>query len=103
MRVRQGSMTPSIPTGKLQRWEWTILQVVKTVQVVLGADLLAQVDEAASRSGTNRSALIRDALREHLRHLHIVRLEEQGRLGHERTPDVEVDLTGWDAATSWGE
>lgn len=91
-----------MPTGKLQRCVWTILQVVKTVQVVLGADLLAQVDEAASRSGTNRSALIRDALREHLRRRHIVRLEEQDRLGYERAPDVE-DLTGLDAATSWGE
>ena len=79
------------------------MQIVKTVQVVLEADLLAQADEAARRTGTNRSALIRDALREHLRRLRILRLEEQHRLGYERFPDVEDDLKGWEAAASRGE
>ncbi len=82
---------------------WSILLTVKTIQVVLEADLLVQADQAASRSGTNRSALIRDALREHLRHLRIIRLEEQDRLGYERAPDGEDDLTGWETAASWGE
>ncbi|MYB52493.1 MAG: CopG family transcriptional regulator [Acidobacteriia bacterium] len=90
-------------TSELQSWAWTILQIVKRVQVALEADLLAQADEAARRAGTNRSALIRDALREHLRRLHIVGLEEQHRLGYERTPDSESDLTGWEAAATWGE
>ncbi|MYC66855.1 MAG: ribbon-helix-helix protein, CopG family [Acidobacteriia bacterium] len=82
---------------------WSILHIVKTVQVVLEADLLVQADEAASRAGTNRSALIRDALREHLRRLTILRLEEQHRLGYERFPDVEDDLKGWEAAAAWDE
>lgn len=79
------------------------MNTMKTIQVVLEADLLVQADEAASRAGTNRSALIREALREHLRRLRILRLEEQHRLGYERFPDVEDDLKGWEAATSWGE
>ncbi len=82
---------------------WSTLHIVKTVQLVLEADLLVQADEAASRAGTNRSALIRDALREHLRRLRIRGLEEQDRLGYERAPDVEGDLAGWESAASWGE
>lgn len=91
------------PYKRVARWVWTILQIVKRVPVALEADLLAQADEAARRAGTNRSALIRDALREHLRRLHTVELEEQHRLGYERPPDSEADLTGWDAVATWGE
>ena len=76
------------------------MSIVKTVQVALEADLLVQADEAASRVGKNRSALIRDALREHLRRLRILELEEQDRLGYERTPEVEGGLRGWEAAAS---
>lgn len=79
------------------------MQIVKTVRVVLEAELLAQADEAARRAGTNRSALIRDALREHLKRLRILRLEDQHRLGYERFPDAQDDLKGWEAAASWGE
>ena len=82
---------------------WSILHIVKTVQVVLEADLLVQADEAASRAGTNRSALVRDALREHLQRLHIMELERQDRLGYESAPDMEDDLTGWEAAASWDQ
>ena len=82
---------------------WSILRTVKTIQVVLEADLLVQADEAASRAGTNRSVLIRDALREHLKRLTILRLEEQHRLGYERFPDVEDDLNGLEAAAAWDE
>lgn len=76
---------------------------MKTIQVVPEADLLVQSDEAASRAGKNRSALIRDALRGHLQRLRIMGLEEQDRLGYERTPDVEDGLAGWEAAASWDD
>ena len=82
---------------------WSILHIMKAVQVVLEAELLVRADEAASRAGTNRSALIRDALREHLRRLRIMGLEEQDRLGYEHAPDLEDDLAGWEAAASWGD
>ena len=78
-----------------------MLHIVKTIRVVLEAELLARTDEAASRAGTNRSALIREALKEHLQRLHIEGLEEQDRLGYEHAPDMEDDQAGWEPATSW--
>jgi metal-responsive CopG/Arc/MetJ family transcriptional regulator len=50
----------------------------ETIQVVLDLKLLKATDRAAHRSKVNRSALIRDALRDHLRRLEIHSLEERG-------------------------
>jgi metal-responsive CopG/Arc/MetJ family transcriptional regulator len=44
---------------------------METVQVVLDKELLRATDQAARRTKRNRSALVRDALREHLRRLEI--------------------------------
>lgn len=41
-----------------------------TIQVVLGAKLLKAADKAAWRQNQNRSALIRNVLKEHLGRLH---------------------------------
>jgi len=59
---------------------------VETIQVVLDKELLQATDHAALRAKRNRSALVRDALREHLRRLTIQAMEEQDRAGYlERT------------------
>lgn len=71
-----------------------------TIQVVLESDLLRHADQAAKRAKVNRSALIRDALREHLRRMHILELERCDRQCYERYPDTEDELAGWQAAAS---
>src|ERR1035441_9365167 len=53
---------------------------METIQVVLDTKLLQATDRAALRTKRNRSALIRDALREHLRSLEIRALEEPARI-----------------------
>jgi len=45
---------------------WSTLNGVETIQVVLNAALLHAMDRAARRARTNRSALVREALREYL-------------------------------------
>ena len=40
---------------------------METIQVVIDKKLLHATDQAARRTKRNRSALVRDALREHLR------------------------------------
>jgi metal-responsive CopG/Arc/MetJ family transcriptional regulator len=57
---------------------------METIQVVLDAKLLRAADRAARRAKRNRSALIRDALREHLRRLEIQALEERDREGYRK-------------------
>jgi Arc/MetJ-type ribon-helix-helix transcriptional regulator len=46
---------------------------METIQVVLGSKLLRATDVAARRGKLNRSALIREALRAHLKNLEITR------------------------------
>lgn len=74
---------------------------MSTIQVVLGEDLLRAADEAAEQVGVNRSALIRDALREHLRRLRVRRLEESDRAGYERHPDSFEDFAVWERVAAW--
>ena len=79
----------------------SMLHSMGRIQVVLDSKLLRQADEAAKRAGVKRSALIRGALREHLRQIRIAELEGCDRRGYERHPDTEEDLTGWEAVASW--
>ena len=48
---------------------------MKTVHVLLGAELLQATDDAAKRTRTTRSALIRNALREFLANRQMLALE----------------------------
>jgi metal-responsive CopG/Arc/MetJ family transcriptional regulator len=74
---------------------------METIQVVLDQKLLKATDKAARRVGKNRSALVRDALRSHLRDLEIQELERRDREGYQRYPDTEDDLQGWAQVTAW--
>ncbi|MCP5115647.1 MAG: CopG family transcriptional regulator [bacterium] len=76
---------------------------MKTVQVVLEEDLLGAADVAAKKSGINRSALFREALRGHLKQMEIRALEKRDREGYLRHPDTEDDLTGWEQEIAWPE
>ena len=51
--------------------------------------------------GLSRSALIRDAVREHLRRLEIRELEERDRKGYETGPPVDDELSVWESEATW--
>jgi predicted transcriptional regulator len=74
---------------------------VETIQVVLEAELLRRVNRAARRLKLNRSALIREALRQHLKQLQMRSREEADRRGYERKPEDEDALSAWDGAAAW--
>ena len=57
---------------------------MEIVQIVLDKKLLDAADQAAKRTRRNRSALVRDALREHLRRLELRASEERDREGYSR-------------------
>jgi metal-responsive CopG/Arc/MetJ family transcriptional regulator len=63
--------------------------------------LLRAADRAARRTKLNRSALIRDALREHLRRLEIRELEERDRKGYQAWPQTDDELAGWESEAAW--
>lgn len=64
-------------------------------------ELLREVDREAKRTRTKRSALIREAIREHLKRRRLRELEERHREGYQRQPPVEFEA--WDRVTAWPE
>lgn len=74
---------------------------METIQVVLDRKLLQAADRIARRTKQNRSALIREALRQHLRALEIRELEQRDREGYNRTPHAADEHTVWEAEANW--
>jgi metal-responsive CopG/Arc/MetJ family transcriptional regulator len=73
---------------------------METVQIVLDKKLLQATDRAARRTRRNRSALVRDALREHLRRLEIRALEERDRTGYSENPQ-SPHSPDWEREAAW--
>lgn len=80
---------------------WGGLNNMETIQIVLDEKLLRVTDQAARRTKRNRSALVRDALREHLRALEAREKEERDRQGYSRRPQNEEESRGWTAEAAW--
>jgi metal-responsive CopG/Arc/MetJ family transcriptional regulator len=74
---------------------------METIQIVIDSKLRQAADRAAKRKKVNRSALFRDALREHLRRLRTEELEERERRGYEARPDTEGDWIRWEPEAAW--
>ena len=74
---------------------------METVQIVLDKKLLQATDRAARRTKRNRSALVRDALREHLRRIEVRALEERDREGYSRQPQPGDEARRWEAEAAW--
>lgn len=82
----------------------TLLSVVhnmETIQVVLDRKLLQATERAARRKKQNRSALIRDALREYLGAIERRALEDRDRAGYAKHPHGGAESTSWEAEASW--
>ena len=71
---------------------------METIQVVLDAKLLKAANVAAKRHKINRSALIRRALRDLLKRLREVELEEQDRRGNLAQPQREDEYRPYEDA-----
>jgi len=62
---------------------------------------LCAADQAARRTKRNRSALVRDALREHLRQLEIRDREERDRAGYSKQRQSGDEVSAWEAEAVW--
>lgn len=76
---------------------------METIQVVLDSKLLRATEVAARRTKLNRSALIREAIRAHLKNLEMRERELRDRKGYERGPRGAGDLSRWEAEAIWPE
>jgi metal-responsive CopG/Arc/MetJ family transcriptional regulator len=76
---------------------------MEIVQIVLDKKLLHATDQAAKRTRQNRSALVRDALREHLRRLELRASEVRDRQGYSRQSQADAEARGWESEATWPE
>ena len=67
------------------------------------ANLLKAADTAAKRQKVNRSELIRQALREHLRRPRVSDVAERDRRGYEAQPQRIEEYRRWEEAAAWPE
>ena len=74
---------------------------MEIVQIVLDKKLLHATDQAARRTKRNRSALVRDALREHLRKLEVRTREERDREGYSRKGQARGEFAAWEGEAVW--
>ena len=74
---------------------------MEIIQIVLDKKLLQAADQAARRAKQNRSALIREALREYLRRSELRAKEERDREGYMRFSANGDDLSIWDVEAVW--
>lgn len=80
---------------------WSGVDIVETIQIVLDKKLLDATDRAALRTKRNRSALVRDALREHLRKLELRVREERDRQGYAKHPQTKRESRVWEIEAAW--
>ncbi len=74
---------------------------MEIVQIVLDKKLLHAADQAAKRTRRNRSAFVRDALREHLRRLELRAREARDRQGYSRHSQPDAEARGWESEAAW--
>ena len=77
---------------------------MERVQIVIDSELRQAVDRAAKRANMNRSAFFREALRGHLKRLHLKELEDRERRAYLRQPETaeeKKDVYLWEREVVW--
>lgn len=75
----------------------------KTIQMTIDETLLEEVDSTSAQLGMNRSAFIRDALRQAMERFRMVELERQHAAGYARHPVEPGEFDVWQAEQAWGD
>ena len=76
---------------------------MKTIQMTIDENLLADVDRAVDEMGTNRSLFIRKALQSALRQHAVEKLEARHASGYAEQPPVDDEVMEWAGEQVWGE
>ena len=74
---------------------------MKTVQMTLEPELVAQVDRVARRIGLTRSAFTRSALRAAIERLRVQELERRHREGYRQKPARRGEFDAWTREQAW--
>lgn len=74
---------------------------MRTVQMTLDEELIRQVDQAAARLGSTRSAFAREALRQQLHRIETTAKEQLHREGYARKPVEPGEFSDWEEEQVW--
>ena len=76
---------------------------MKTIQMTIDEELLRQLDSAAQKIKTSRSAFIRDSVLLYLKRMQIEEWEKQQRQGYEKFPVTSEEFGPWEDEQVWGD
>lgn len=74
---------------------------MRTVQMTLDEELIAEVDRIAAKSGSTRSAFTRAALRQAIRQIELEEKEKKHRDGYARRPVTPDEFADWEDEQVW--
>lgn len=102
---RDGGLVVRLGSDREPIMQYSVDKVphMEIIQVVIDAKLLKAADLAAKRQHLNRSALIRQALQQHLRRLNVLELEERDRCGYQARPQQPEEFRPWEDSAAWPE
>lgn len=76
--------------------------MIKTIQMTIDESLLAEVDSTSVQLGMNRSAFIREALRQAMERFRMAEMERNHAAGYARYPVEPGEFDVWEAEQAWG-
>ena len=74
---------------------------MRTVQMTLEEELIAEVDQLVARLGSTRSAFTRAALRQAIRRLELAEKEQRHLEGYGRQPVNPGEFSDWEDEQIW--
>ena len=74
---------------------------MKTVQMTLDENLIAEVDRIATQLGYTRSAFTREALRQAIKQIELETKERKHWEGYARQPAVSEEFSDWEDEQVW--
>ena len=79
------------------------VSMLKTIQITLPQELLAEIDRTVAELDTNRSGFARQAFEEALFSLWVEKMKRQHAEAYARRPEDPDELTIWAGGQDWGE
>ena len=76
---------------------------MRTIQMTLDDDLVADVDRVVKNLKTSRSAFTRKALKDAIKQVNINLLEKKHKKGYERYPVSKTEFSDWESEQEWGD
>ena len=76
---------------------------MRTIQMTLDDELVANVDQVVKKLKTTRSAFARKALKSAIKQVNINLLEQKHKKGYGHHPVDKTEFSFWESEQEWGD